>query len=122
MSTSDDYILIVEDDDDIAETIGLILQTRGYRCAIARNGAEALGRLQTDPLPRVVLLDMMMPGMSGSQFLEVQLQDPRIAGIPVVVMTGDPRAEARAAALGVAKFLRKPLGIPELIAAVGDPD
>jgi CheY-like chemotaxis protein len=120
MSTDDNYILIVDDDEDIAETIELILQHGGYRCAVARDGAAALERLRTDPLPRVVLLDMMMPGMSGSQFRSEQMQDPRMAAVPVIVMTGDSRAEAKAAAMGVSKFLRKPLGMHELLAAVKD--
>jgi CheY-like chemotaxis protein len=118
MTQSDKYILIVDDDDDIGETLDLILSGDGYRCEIAHDGVEALDRLQQDPLPRAILLDMMMPGMSGSQFRAAQLQDPRIAGIPIILMTGDSRAEAKAASLGVAKFLRKPLGMKELLAAV----
>jgi CheY-like chemotaxis protein len=73
-----------------------------------------------DPLPRVVLLDIMMPRLTGNQFREAQLRDPRIACVPVVVMTGDSRAEAKAAELGITKFLRKPLGVQELLAAVND--
>jgi CheY-like chemotaxis protein len=121
MAMTNNYILIVDDDEDIAETIYLILQNGGYRCAVARDGAEALSRLQTDPLPRLVLLDIMMPTMTGNQFRAAQLRDPRIACVPVVVMTGDSRAEAKAAELGVTKFLRKPLGMQELLAAVRDP-
>jgi DNA-binding response OmpR family regulator len=60
--------------------------------------------------------------MSGSQFRAAQLEDPRIASVPVIVMTGDSRAETKAAALGVSKFLRKPLGMRELLAAVKDPE
>jgi CheY-like chemotaxis protein len=114
-------VLIVDDDTDISEALDLILQSRGYHCVFAADGAEALDYLRAHPLPRVVLLDMMMPGMNGKQFRDEQLVDPRLAAVPVVVMTGDSRAGAKAADLGVAKFLRKPVSINDLLAAVQDP-
>jgi two-component system, chemotaxis family, chemotaxis protein CheY len=112
------YILVVDDDEDIGEAIELILETRGYRCVIARDGEAALEVMRTDPLPRIVLLDMMMPVMSGEEFRIAQLADARLATVPVIVMTADATAEDRAMSLGVSKFLRKPLRIDELISAM----
>jgi CheY-like chemotaxis protein len=114
----DGYVLIVDDDEDIGETISLILGTRGYRTSVARDGAEALQLMQTQPLPEVVLLDMMMPGMNGEDFRAAQLKDARIANVPVVLMTGDGRAQEKAARLGVSRFLRKPIAINDLIEVI----
>jgi CheY-like chemotaxis protein len=114
----DGYVLIVDDDEDIGETISLILGTRGYRTSVARDGAEALQLMQTQPLPEVVLLDMMMPGMNGEDFRAAQLKDARIADVPVVLMTGDGRAQEKAARLGVSRFLRKPIAINDLIEVI----
>lgn len=114
----DGYVLIVDDDEDIAEALGLILESRGFSCSVAQDGAQALQLLQTQPLPRVILLDMMMPVMNGEEFRAEQLQDARLASVPVVLMTGDSHAESKAARLGLSKFLRKPLEIDDLIAAV----
>jgi len=112
------YVLVVDDDEDICEALEVILQTRGYTCVIARNGEVALDVMRTDPLPNVVLLDMMMPIMSGEDARIAQLADARIADVPVIVMTADATAEDRAMSLGVSKFLRKPLRIDELISAM----
>jgi CheY-like chemotaxis protein len=112
------YVLVVDDDEDICEALEIILQTRGYKCVIARNGEVALELMRSDPLPEVVLLDMMMPVMSGEEFRLAQLADKRIADVPVIVMTADATAEDRAMSLGVSTFLRKPLRIDELISAM----
>jgi len=116
-----DYVLIVEDDADIVEMVEMILQASGYAPVVARDGAEALRRLRAGPLPRVVLLDMMMPIMDGKQFRDEQLRDPAIAEVPVVVMSGDAHVDERMAELRVAKWLRKPLDIDDLLAAVREP-
>ena len=115
-----DYVLIVDDDDDIRETLELILASRGYRSMGASDGAEALALMRENPLPVVVLLDIMMPGMNGTQFRAAQLADPRLASVPLVVMTGDGRADQRAEALGAFRSLKKPLDIGDLIAVVRD--
>lgn len=112
------YVLVVDDDEDISEAIEIILESRGYHCLLARDGESALALMRSHPLPQVVLLDMMMPIMSGEEFRIAQLQDPRLATVPVIVMTADATAEDRVTSLGVSKFLRKPLRIDELISAM----
>lgn len=114
------YVLIVDDDDDIRETLEVILASRGYRCRAASDGAEALALMRANQLPDVVLLDMMMPGMNGAQFRAQQLEDPRLASVPLVVMSGDTKADEKAAALGAVRCLKKPIDIADLIAAVRD--
>ena len=113
-----DYVLIVDDDDDIRETLEIILASRGFRSVSAGDGAEALALMQAGPLPAVVLLDIMMPGMNGAQFRARQLEDPRLANVPLIVMSGDSKVDQKAAALGKVRCLKKPVDIADLIAAV----
>jgi CheY-like chemotaxis protein len=80
-------ILIVEDDDSAREALSDCLEMEGFRVASARNGKEALDYLHSSPLPKIILLDLYMPVMTGWEFREAQKKDAAIAGIPVVVVT-----------------------------------
>jgi putative two-component system response regulator len=81
-------VLIVDDDDDIREIVCSLLLRKGYPVRQAAHGGEALEQLQAEPLPALILLDLMMPHMSGEEFRERQLADARLAAIPVVVLSG----------------------------------
>ncbi len=113
-----DGVLLVDDDRDICETIQTILGLYGYRVVTAGDGAEALALLRRGVRPCLILLDLMMPRMNGTQFREEQVRDPVFRAIPVMVLTGDGRAEAKAAALGV-QGLRKPIALEVLLETVG---
>ncbi len=80
-------ILVVDDDADIREAVGLFLQADGYRIGRASNGKEAMAWLLSREAPGVILLDLTMPIMDGQQFLTIKEADPALANIPVVVMT-----------------------------------
>jgi CheY-like chemotaxis protein len=80
-------ILVVDDDADVREAIGLFLQADGYRIGRASNGKEAMAWLLSREAPGVILLDLTMPIMDGQQFLTIKEADPALAHIPVVVMT-----------------------------------
>jgi two-component system, chemotaxis family, chemotaxis protein CheY len=114
-------VLVVEDDVDVRTMIEHVLRLEGLPVSLAANGAEALAQLREGAQPRVILLDLMMPVMNGLQFLREQALDPQMAPIPVVLMSGDDSARAEAAALGAAGFIRKPVELAELIAAVRRP-
>lgn len=111
-------ILVVDDDIDIREAMCLVLQHNGYRTLTASNGEEALRMLRNGQMADLILLDMMMPVMDGWGFRSSQADLPEVAHIPVVVLTGDGRAPAKAAAIGAAGYLRKPLDLDELLAIV----
>jgi CheY-like chemotaxis protein len=111
-------ILIVEDDVDIRETLAEILADEGYSVASAANGLDAIAYLQSETLPAVILLDLMMPVMSGWEFRAKQQQDPRIAPIPVVVLSGDGNIQAKATSLNAAGFLPKPVDLERLLGMV----
>ena len=115
---SDTNVLLVEDDLDVAEAILDVLMDEGYQVAHATNGREALELLKSAPKPSLILLDLMMPDMDGCQFREAQLRDPRLANIPVVVLSADRRVAEKAHELGVLGFVAKPLGPDQLVSIV----
>jgi CheY-like chemotaxis protein len=111
-------ILVVDDDVDIRDAICLILEHSGYRAVGAANGEEALGLLRASGRIDLILLDMMMPVMDGWGFRSSQPDGPAFVQIPVIVLTGDGRASAKAEAIGAAGYLRKPLDLDDLLALV----
>jgi CheY-like chemotaxis protein len=113
------HILVVEDDLDIRESVVEVLQDEGHVVTAAGDGREALDLLQSaSPAPDLILLDLMMPVMSGYQFREEQLKRPALAAIPVLVVTADVNARAKAESLKAAGFVQKPLKIQPLIDVV----
>nr|WP_276598717.1 response regulator [Nannocystis sp. SCPEA4] len=112
--------MVVEDDRDIRETMGLVLEGEGYEVVTAPNGKEALQLLQTGLRPCIVLLDLMMPVMSGWELREQMLRDPAMADIPTIVITGDTRASQRTAQLQATACIAKPFEISDLLAVVAE--
>jgi len=111
-------VLVVEDDIDVREMLGQVLQTEGYDVGLAGDGADALRRLRAERTPQVILLDLMMPVMNGWQFRDEQRRDPRLSRIPVIVLSGDNGVERKAGALGADAFLRKPVDLDALLDTV----
>ncbi len=110
---------MVDDDTDIREGLREILEDAGHGVTEARNGRDALGALRAaEALPDLILLDLMMPVMDGFQFRREQLADPRLAAIPVIVLSADGQMGERAGALGDALSLRKPIHLDQLLEVV----
>ena len=81
-------VLVVDDDPDIRAELAVALAERGWEVACAEDGLQALDYLRSGAvLPRVILLDLMMPVMDGNQFRQHQVGDPALSAIPVVVVT-----------------------------------
>jgi CheY-like chemotaxis protein len=108
-------LLIVEDDAGVRDSLSNLLRDEGYEVVTANGGHDALRRLETGPLPSLILLDLMMPEMDGREFRARQLADPRIAGIPVVVVSARPDVRQAARYLGAAGFLAKPMSFQALL-------
>src|SRR6185503_4662036 len=108
-------VLVVEDDFDLRDALVPILEYEGHRVISAANGREALDQLQAMPPPSVILLDLMMPVMNGEDFRTEQLRDPRLASIPVVVLSAHPKAEEQAARMGAIGCLKKPFEVEALL-------
>lgn len=84
-------VMVIEDDDDHREVVADVLDVLGYRAVVAQHGADALVQLrEMRELPDALLLDMMMPVMDGQDFLVEWAGDPRLAAVPVVVLSGSP--------------------------------
>jgi CheY-like chemotaxis protein len=111
-------ILLVDDDAATVEALRLLLEAAGHRVETAENGREALQRLREPNAYCVILLDLMMPVMNGYEFREEQLKDPKLAEIPVIIVTADGRAKDRARQLGSDLIFQKPLSPPALLDAI----
>jgi CheY-like chemotaxis protein len=111
-------ILLVEDDFDLRDALIPVLEYEGHRVVGAANGREALDRLRAGAKPSLILLDLMMPGMSGTEFRAEQLRDPALASIPVVVVSADPAAPTKAKVMGAVGCIQKPLDIDAFLAQV----
>ena len=109
-------IFVVDDDADLREVLGDLLTDEGYEALLFANGESALEFLREGARPRLILLDLMMPGMNGWQFREEQLRDHALRDIPVVVMTASTGFDA--SPLGSAEILKKPVGIEQILDAV----
>lgn len=108
-------VLVVDDDEDIRDTVVLILQVDGYLVAAASDGGAALRWIESHGPPSMILLDMMMPGMNGEDFVHaLRKLDCNLAQVPVVILTADTRAEEKAKTLGVQACLQKPVELREL--------
>jgi CheY-like chemotaxis protein len=113
-------LLVVEDDDDVRQAIVETLRDEGYSVAEAENGQQALQWLRGNPDPCLVLLDLWMPNMTGDELHEQMQRDPRLAAVPVVVLTAAADGAFRARKLGARGYLKKPLDIKDLLSLVED--
>jgi CheY-like chemotaxis protein len=110
-------ILIVDDDAGIRQLITLFLEHKGYQAASVANGQEALDHLRNSRA-ELILLDLMMPVMNGVEFRHAQQQDPRLAAIPVVVMSAAENITTQAPQLTADSYLPKPIDFDTLSALV----
>lgn len=116
--SSDNYILLVEDDLDISEAIQSILEEEGFSIKCTFNGKEAIEFLKDTPkIPSLILLDIMMPYMNGYEFREAQLKDNRIANVPTIILSAAGKHEDMNR-LHFKECLKKPLDLETLIDVV----
>jgi CheY-like chemotaxis protein len=114
-------VLVVEDDDDLRGSLTHSLQCEGYDVEEARNGREALECLHNGGQPPgCILLDLMMPVMNGWQFREAQQQDPdpKIADIPVIVLSAVGGHVQKVQPLDAVAFMRKPFDLDVLLQTI----
>jgi CheY-like chemotaxis protein len=91
-SSEKSVILVVDDDVDCRELLADLLSNEGYAVACAENGLQALDYLRGST-PALIILDLMMPKMSGWEFRARQKVDPRLESLPVVVTTASGLVE-----------------------------
>jgi CheY-like chemotaxis protein len=111
-------LLLVDDDDALAEMYALQLTASGFLVTTARSGVEALA-LVNDVLPDLIYLDLGLPGMTGLEVLERLRGAPNTAGVPIVILTNfsEPEMMERGKALGAQDYLVKVDTPPAQLAA-----
>jgi CheY-like chemotaxis protein len=111
------WILVADDDDAIRELWTVVLTRAGYRVITAHNGREAL-ELTRAVVPDLIMLDLRMPEMDGSAFLEVFERAPVLKRIPVLIVSGFLEDAAPHVGLNIVGRLPKPVLVPDLLTAV----
>ena len=113
-------VLVVEDDADMSKLVGEVLAKAGYLTRFARDKVQINDEFNKPPLPDLVLLDVTLPDADGFQILEKIRSIPRIARIPVIMMTGKSEVTdvARGLSLGADGYVTKPFRISSLVSAV----
>ena len=113
------HVLVVEDDPSVRGLLQTLLTAEGYDVATASDGLAGLVKAALSP-PALILIDLMMPDLGGARVLDELREDPRLADIPVIVVTGkvDALYDMRAL-LGDGNVFLKPFAVSELLAQVG---
>jgi two-component system cell cycle response regulator DivK len=112
-------ILLVEDNEDILQLTQLVLKTRGYEVAVAKNGLEAVEKAMSE-LPDLILMDLFMPVMDGIQATARIRSNAKTKDIPIVALTASarPNDRERSLAAGCDDFIAKPYTYHELIGLI----
>jgi len=112
-------VMIIEDEEDAAELFAEMMRVSGFRVVKTSKSTPALEMMTTDK-PDVVLLDIMMPEISGLDILRQMRRDPALASVPVIVVTAKsmPADIKNGMEAGASTYLTKPVGFLELKEAV----
>lgn len=112
------WILVVDDDDDVRDTLMLLLDMNGYAVIGASDGHDALQQIRLYGRPGLILLDLRMPHMNGEEFAATLHADTALAPAPIVVFSGDTNAPGIASRMGAQALLKKPVDLTEIIDVV----
>jgi DNA-binding response OmpR family regulator len=107
-------VLVVDDEPMVRDTLGQFLAEEGYVVDTAVDGNDALDRVRAAK-PDAILLDLMMPGMNGRQFLQALRDDPSYQQVPVLIMTAVHGLEVNLASIGASEVVEKPFQIEDLL-------
>ena len=111
--------MIIDDEPEITEIVDTFLSEAGYQVAVENNSTNAVERVRMYR-PDVVLLDIMMPGISGYQICEDLKKDPEFATLPIIFLTGKDRNDdqGRSFKSGGDMFIKKPFSCERLLEIV----
>jgi class 3 adenylate cyclase len=117
MDTAQGSLLVVDDNEMNRDMLARRLARRGYTVAVAANGQQALAMLAVQPFD-LVLLDIMMPGISGLEVLKILRENYSVADLPVIMATAKDQSEdiVTALQLGANDYVTKPLDFPVVLA------
>ena len=116
MGNENKLVLVIDDDRDLRELLMLLLEGAGYRVAIARDGRDALEKIEQE-FPSIILLDMKMPGMNGWQF-SAAFRERYGHRAPIVVVTAAEDARSTAEDIGAEAWLGKPFELDDVLALI----
>ncbi|UYV35906.1 response regulator [Rhodobacteraceae bacterium D3-12] len=113
------HVLLIEDEPNIIEAISFILSRDGWKVDTHSNGQTAMDALR-DKQPDLLILDVMLPGMSGYDILRCVREDGEMAGLPVLMLTarGQTKDREMAEKFGANRFMTKPFSNAEVLDAV----
>lgn len=114
MAEHDKAVLLVEDDPDIREDLAFLLEHQGYAVVTAEHGLDALRKLQGQPPPCLILLDLMMPVMDGWTLCAELRKDPRLSQVPVVLLSGAADLQHHGDTLAATACLTKPVELTRI--------
>ena len=111
---------MVEDDEDIAELVAHHLAKAGYTSEILTAGTDVVARVRRDP-PDLVVLDLMLPGLSGLEVCRAMRADPGVSGVPIIMLTARTEETDRIVGLEIGgdDYVTKPFSPKELVARIG---
>ncbi|MCU0755514.1 MAG: response regulator [Xanthomonadales bacterium] len=112
-------ILIADDEPNIVVSLEYLMKREGYAVSVARDGRSALAAIR-EQRPALVLLDVMMPGLSGFEVCQEVRADPALSGVRILMLSAKGRETdiAKGQALGADAYLTKPFATRELVARV----
>ena len=110
-------ILIVEDQEDVAQLIDIVLKNEGYTVAIARDGAQGL-ILARDWKPDLILMDIMLPGVDGGKLIARLRKEVETRDLPIIAMSASRTLRDRTPELAADALLPKPFDVDTLLVQV----
>lgn len=121
-SNTEIRILIVDDDEAVLHLVEKMLARVGYTPLLAQNAMQAAAILKQQPLPNLVILDMMLPDVSGMEFLRQMRSKPTFDNLPVLILSAlaDPDLIREGLARGADRYLTKPYLANNLLSTVRD--
>ena len=115
-------VLIIDDDVRHDKMMSFLLLSKGFEPTYEISGEEALKKLNSSeiPVPDIILLDIMMPGMDGFETIEALRKNPEFASIPIIMMSAlsDRERHEKAENMGVADYIEKPFSPSVIIASI----
>lgn len=115
------HVLIVEDEANIVEAMRYLLVRDGWRVSVHPRGEDAVAAVR-DAAPDLLVLDLMLPGLSGLEILGALRADPATADLPVLMLTAKGQERDRSAAMqaGADLFMTKPFANADFLSAARD--
>jgi DNA-binding response OmpR family regulator len=112
-------ILLIEDNRDVCNLLGVYFRAMGYELLCAQNCAEGIAKAVTET-PELIITDLNLPDMNGVQATEILKDNPATAAIPIIMLTASWCEEWKMKALkaGVAAYVVKPISLPDLVGSI----